>query len=76
MPDPIEFGSFMVALESVFYYGGTVMVVVTLPVYIVVVAVLVMSSSKRQAGTSGSFYRIYMVSLNKRSNCWLYYRQA
>ncbi|KAF8376116.1 hypothetical protein PRIPAC_82545 [Pristionchus pacificus] len=60
MPDPIEFGPVGIAIEAIFYYGGTAMCIVTLPIYIIVVAVLFMST-KRQTGTSGSFYRIYMI---------------
>ncbi|GMR44807.1 hypothetical protein PMAYCL1PPCAC_15002, partial [Pristionchus mayeri] len=61
MPDPIEFGPVMVGIEAFFYYGGTAICIVTLPVYVVVVTVL-MKSTKRQTGTSGSFYRIYMIA--------------
>lgn len=74
MPDPIEFGPVGIAIEAIFYYGGTAMCIVTLPIYIIVVAVLFMST-KRQTGTSGSFYRIYMVRcdfvLNMSKN-WLW----
>lgn len=57
----MSFGPVAVFIESTLYYGGAVAVVITLPVYFIVISVQMMDV-RRKTETSGSFYRICMVS--------------